>query len=301
MNNLNYKHLRYFWMVAKTGSIAKAAAQLYLTPQSISGQLTEFAHVLGIELFRRAGRNLEITDAGRKVLSYADEIFSIGDELLEVIHDQGTKKSIPLRVGIDDSVSKLLTYRLLEPALQLAEPIRLICREGRLVPLLSELSVHRLDMIITDRPMPNHLNVRGFNHLLEESALMIFGAASLTEHLKGEFPECLNHAPFLLPGEDTAIRPKLQRWLDHHHVHPKITGEFDDSALMKSFGQAGAGLFTAPTNNAAQISKQYNVKAVGKIDAVIEQTYLITTERQLTNPAIRAISENSKKNLSKRK
>ena len=115
------------------------------------------------------------------------------------------------------------------------------------------------------------------------------------------FYECLNHAPFLLPGEDTAIRPKLQRWLDHHHVHPKITGEFDDSALMKSFGQAGAGLFTAPANNAAQISKQYNVKAVGKIDTVIEQTYLITTERQLTNPAIRAISENSQKNLSKRK
>jgi LysR family transcriptional regulator, transcriptional activator of nhaA len=298
MNHLNYKHLRYFWMVAKTGSIAKAAAQLYLTPQSISGQLTEFAQVLGIELFRRVGRNLEITDAGRKVLSYADEIFSIGDELLEVIHDQSTKKSIPLRVGIDDSVSKLLSYRLLEPTLKLAEPIRLICREGRLVPLLSELSVHHLDMIITDRPMPNHLNVRGFNHLLEESELMVFGAPSLIQQLQGEFPECLNHAPFLLPGEETAIRPKLQRWFDNHHLHPKITGEFDDSALMKSFGQAGAGLFTAPANIAEQISKQYQVKAVGKIDSVIERTYLITTERQLTNPAICAISEKSQKNSS---
>lgn len=297
MNTLNYKHLRYFWMVAKTGSIAKAAEQLYLTPQSISGQLTEFANLLGVELFRRAGRNLEITDAGRQVLSYADEIFSIGDELLEAIHDQRTKKTIPLKVGIADSVSKFVAYRLLEPALKLVEPVRLICREGRLVPLLAELSVHRLDMIIADRPMPTHLHVRGFNHLLGESALTIFGARAVIEQLQGDFPECLNHAPFLLPGDDAAIRPKLEQWLDKNNLHPAINGEFDDSALMKSFAQAGAGLFAAPSTNAKHICEQYEVEVVGQIDAVMEQLYMISTERQLTHPAIIAISEKGRADL----
>lgn len=297
MNTLNYKHLRYFWMVAKTGSIAKAAQQLYLTPQSVSGQLTEFAGVLGVELFRRVGRNLEITEAGREVLSYADEIFSIGDELMEAIHDQRAKKSIPLKVGIADSVSKFVAYRLLEPALKLAEPVRLICREGRLVSLLSELSVHRLDMIIADRPMPPHLNVRGFNHLLGESGLTVFGSRGLVKNLVGKFPLCLNQAPFLLPGDDAAIRPKLEQWLDKHNLHPVISGEFDDSALMKSFGQAGAGLFAAPSTNAAHICEQYKVKVVGEIDSVMEQLYMISTERQLTHPAIVAISKKGREDL----
>lgn len=297
MNRLNYKHLRYFWMVAKTGSIAKAAQQLHLTPQSVSGQLTEFAGVLGVELFRRTGRNLEITEAGREVLSYADEIFSIGDELLEAIHDQRAKKSIPLKVGIADSVSKFVAYRLLEPALKLADPVRLICREGRLVSLLAELSVNRLDMIVADRPMPSHLNVRGFNHLLGESGLTVFGASTLVENLVGDFPRCLNQAPFLLPGDDAAIRPKLEQWFDKNNLHPTISGEFDDSALMKSFGQAGAGLFAAPSTNAAHICEQYKVQIVGKIDAVMEQLYMISTERQLTHPAIVAISEKGREDL----
>lgn len=297
MNTLNYKHLRYFWMVAKTGSIAKAAEQLHLTPQSISGQLTEFASLLGVELFRRAGRNLEITEAGRQVLSHADEIFSIGDDLLEAIRDQRAKKAIPLKVGIADSVSKFVAYRLLEPALKLVEPIRLVCREGRLVPLLAELSVHRLDMIIADRPMPTHLNVRGFNHLLGESGLTVFGASSVVKNLVGKFPECLNQAPFLLPGDDAAIRSKLEQWLANNNLHPMISGEFDDSALMKSFGQAGAGLFAAPSTNAAYICEQYRVKVVGRIDAVMEQLYMISTERKLTHPAIVAISEKGREDL----
>lgn len=297
MNNLNYKHLRYFWTVAKTGSIAKAAEQLHLTPQSISGQLTEFSSVLGVELFRRSGRNLEITEAGRHVLSYADDIFSIGDELLEAIREQRTKKFTPFRVGIADSVSKLIAYRLLEPARKIDEPIRLICREGRLIPLLSELSVHRLDMIIADRPMPQHLNVRGFNHLLGESELTVFGAPSLTQQLVGKFPACLNQVPFLLPGEDAALRSKLEQWLDKNNVHPLIAGEFDDSALMKSFGQAGVGLFAAPSTNEVHICEQYKVKAVGKIEGLVEQLFMITTERKLTHPAILAISEKGREDL----
>lgn len=297
MNSLNYKHLRYFWMVAKTGSIVKAAEQLFLTPQSISGQLTEFASVLGVELFRKAGRNLELTDAGRQVLSYAEEIFSIGDELLEAINDQRGKKILPFNVGIADSVSKIVAYRLLEPALASEDPVRLICREGRLVSLLAELSVHRLDMIIADRPMPAHLNVRGFNHLIGESGLTVFAAKPLLKQLKGTFPQCLNQAPFLMPGDDAAIRPKIEQWFKEHNLHPIICGEFDDSALMKSFGQAGAGLFAAPTTNAAHICAQYEVKAVGQIDKVYEQLYMISTERRLTHPVVLAISQNGRERI----
>ena len=289
MAALNFKHLRYFWMVAKTGSIARAAEQLHLTPQSISGQLSEFAETLGAELFRRSGRNLELTDSGRRILSYAEEIFTIGDELLDVLHDQ--KASLPFRVGIADSLSKSVAYRLVEPALKLAEPVRLVCREGRLASLLAELAIHRLDMIIADRAMPGNLNVRGYSHLLGESGMSVFGARLLVKDLPGSFPAVLDNAPFLLPGEDAAIRPKLIQWLEANELRPHIVGEFDDSALIKAFGQAGAGLFVAPTAIVEHVCEQYKVVEVGRIDTVVEQLYAITTERRLTHPAIVAISK----------
>ena len=291
MAALNFKHLRYFWMVAKTGSIARAAEQLHLTPQSISGQLSEFSQTLGAELFRRSGRNLELTDSGRRILSYAEEIFTIGDELLDVLHDQKAKKTLPFRVGIADSLSKSVAYRLVEPALKLDEPVRLVCREGRLASLLAELAIHRLDMIIADRPMPGNLNVRGYSHLLGESGMTVFGARQLAQELSGGFPAVLDNAPFLLPGEDAAIRPKLIQWLEANELRPHIVGEFDDSALIKAFGQAGAGLFVAPTAIVDHVCEQYKVVAIGRIDTVVEQLYAITTERRLTHPAIVAISK----------
>ncbi len=289
MAALNFKHLRYFWMVAKTGSIARAAEQLHLTPQSISGQLGEFDDALGVKLFRRAGRNLELTDAGRRILSYAEEIFTIGDELLEVLRDQKAVKSLPFRVGIADSVSKSVAYRLVEPALHLGEPVRLVCREGRLTPLLAELAVHRLDMIIADRPMPANLNVRGYSHLLGESGVTVFGTPRLAKERAGHFPALLDNAPLLLPGEDVAIRQRLIHWLEAKHLRPHIVGEFDDSALMKAFGQAGAGLFVAPTAIVDHVCEQYKVVELGRIDTVVEQVYAITTERRITHPAIVAI------------
>jgi len=291
MAALNFKHLRYFWMVAKTGSIARAAEQLHLTPQSISGQLSEFSETLGAELFRRSGRNLELTDSGRRILSYAEEIFTIGDELLDVLHDQQATKTLHFRVGIADSVSKSVAYRLVEPALKLGEPVRLVCREGRLASLLAELAIHRLDMIIADRPMPGNLNVRGYSHLLGESGLTVFGTRRLARERSVNFPAMLDNAPFLLPGEDAAIRPKLIQWLEANNLRPHIVGEFDDSALVKAFGQAGAGLFVAPTAIVDHVCEQYKVVELGRIDAVVEQLYAITTERRLTHPAIVAISK----------
>ena len=297
MAALNFKHLRYFWMVAKTGSIARAAEQLHLTPQSISGQLGEFDDALGVKLFRRAGRNLELTDAGRRILSYAEEIFTIGDELLEVLRNQKAVKSLPFRVGIADSVSKSVAYRLVEPALHLGEPVRLVCREGRLTPLLAELAVHRLDMIIADRPMPGNLNVRGYSHLLGESGVTVFGTPRLAKERSGDFPALLDNAPLLLPGDDAAIRQRLIHWMEANHLRPHIVGEFDDSALMKAFGQAGAGLFIAPSAIVDHVCEQYKVVELGRIESVVEQVYAITTERRITHPAIVAIRKAARQDV----
>jgi LysR family transcriptional activator of nhaA len=297
MSALNFKHLRYFWTVAKTGSVARAAQQLHVTPQTISGQLSVFADTLGVELFRRTGRNLELSDTGRRILSYADDIFSTGDELLEIVRDQSRKTTMAFRVGCADSVSKLIACRLVEPALGLAEPLRLICREGRLASLLAELAVHRLDLIIADRPIPAHLSVRGYNHLLGESGMTVFATAALAATLEGDFPGCLDGAPLLLPGEDFAIYHRLLQWLGDSNLHPRIVGEFDDSAMMKAFGQSGSGLFFAPSVIAGQVCEQYGVVALGRVDTLVEQVYAITTERRMSHPATIAISQTARRDL----
>lgn len=297
MSELNYKHLRYFWMVAKTGSIARASEKLHLTPQSISGQLSEFEEKLGVDLFRRSGRNLELTAAGRRILGMAEDIFSLGDKVIEALRDDRIHKPAPLRLGIADSVSKFMTYRLVEPALKLGESVHLVCREGRLSALLADLAIHRLDMIIADRPMPANLNVRGYSHLLGESSLTVFGAPGYAGKLQGDFPQLLDGARFLMPGEDVTIRPKLIQWLDSLGIRPQIVGEFDDSALVKAFGQAGAGLFVAPSAIAEHICEQYKVVQIGRIDSVVEQHYAITTERRLTHPAVVEISKSARETV----
>lgn len=290
MSTINFKHLRYFWTVAKSGSIARASAQLHVTPQSISSQLGELEEALGATLFRRAGRGLEMTDTARRIVSYAEEIFGLEDELLAVVRDRGERAALPFRIGIADSVPKSLTYGIIEPALHMSEAVRLICREGRLVSLLADLSVHRLDMVIADRPMPTDLRVRAYNHLLGSSSLTVFGAPALVRTLKGRFPANLHGAPFLLPGEDTAIRPALEQWFDTHKVRPRVVGEFDDSALLKAFGQSGAGVFVAPTAIAGYVARQYEVRRMGLIDGVTEHLYAITTERRMQHPAAVTVS-----------
>ncbi len=291
MAALNYKHLRYFWMVAKTGSIVRAAEQLHRTPQSISGQLQELEANLDAELFRRIGRKLELTDVGRYVLAYADRIFTLGDELLDELSEQPARRLPEFKVGIAEGVPKSMAYHMLEPALRMDEAVRIVCREGRLAFLLADLAVHRLDMVIADRPMPNHLNVRGFNHFLGESSLTFLGAPRLLATLSRKFPALLNQAPFLLPGEDVAIRTRLLQWFDEHNIRPRIVGEFDDSALLNSFGQTGTGLFVAPTATADYLCKQYRVRAIGSTNEVKEQLYAITTERRLQHPAVLAVSK----------
>jgi LysR family transcriptional activator of nhaA len=261
-----------------------------VTAQSISSQLAELEQAFGVALFRRVGRGLEVTDIGRRIVGYAEEIFDLEAELLAVVRDQAATTALPFRIGIADSVPKSLTYRVVEPALHLAEAVRLSCKEGRLVSLLADLSVHRLDMVIADRAMPPDVKVRAFNHLLGSSDVTVFGANELLRTLKGAFPAMLDNAPFLLPGEEVAIRPALEAWFEAERLHPRIVGEFDDSALLKAFGQGGAGLFVAPTAIAGYVCRQYDVRALGRIEPVVEQLYAITTERRMQHPGAVAVS-----------
>ena len=301
MSALNFKHLRYFWAVAKAGGIARASERLHLTPQTISGQISLFEEVLGYKLFARVGRRLELTDAGRVALSYADEIFTLGEELEGVLRSPAKGRPLQLSVGVADAVPKSVAYRLLEPALGLPEPLHMVCREGKLANLLADLSVHRFDIVIADSPMPASVNVKGFSHLLGECGVTFFATAKLARQHKGSFPRLLDGAPLLLPGEDAAVRPKLMRWFDAQRIRPRIIGEFDDGALMKAFGRAGAGIFPAPSAIAEQVRRQYGVVPIGRTEAVTEAFYAISVERRLTHPAVVAISDGARKELFRRR
>ena len=294
---MNYQHLYYFWTVAKAGSIARASEQLHLTPQTISGQLSLFESVLGETLFDRSRRRFALTDAGRTVLGYAEEIFSLGKELEEMLHHRPGGRPLQFRVGVSDAVPKALAYKLIEPALRATENSRIVCREGKVAGLMAELAIHQLDIVIADSPMPPRIDVKAFNHLLGECGLTFFATPALAGQYAGTFPQRLDGAPLLLPGDDVAVRPKLIRWFDQNRIHPRIAGEFDDSALMAAFGQAGAGIFSAPSAIAEQIREQYGVVEIGATDEITEGFYAISVERRLSHPAVIAISEAARQEL----
>ncbi len=291
---INYKHLHYFWVVAKEGSIVRASERLHLTPQTISGQLSLLEDSLGEALFMRVGRHLELTETGRLALSYADEIFSLGGELEEVVRNLPSGRPMVFKVGVVDVVPKSIAYRLLAPALQLPEPVRIICRENSIDSLLAELAVHRIDLVISDGPIPSGVNVLGFNHSLGDCGISFLATPMLANKLTTNFPQSLNGAPMLLPGEMTVVQSQLLRWFSDQHIHPHIVGEFDDSALMKAFGQAGAGVFIAPTPITAEVEKQYGVRTLGQTDEVREQFYAISVERKISHPAVTAITETAR-------
>lgn len=287
---MNFKHLHYFWMVARSGGVARASERLHLTPQTVSAQIKLLEDELGSALLRPAGRGLELTETGRLALSYADEIFALGDELKSALASRRGAPILPFRVGITDVVPKAIAYRLLEPAVRLPEQIRLVCREGKLDRLLAELALHRLDMVVADRPIPPNINVRGYSHKLGESEIAIFASPTLASECP-DFPACLDNAPLLMPGDDATVRSHLERWLEQMRLAPQVVAEFDDSALMKAFGQAGGGFFPAPAILAAEMAQQYGVKLVGRIETVREAFYAITGERRISHPAVRAVTE----------
>lgn len=288
---INYKHLHYFWSVAREGGIARASERLHITPQTISGQLSLLEEYLGVALFNRVGRNLELTETGRIILSYADEIFSLGNELEEALHQIPEDRPRLFQVGVVDVVPKSVAHRILKPALHMDEPIRMICKESSLDNLLAELSVHHIDLVLADRPIPATVSTRGYSHKLGECAISFFATKKLKKNLKGDFPHCLDAAPLLLPGSGSHLRLNLEQWFDKNHLHPRIIAEFDDSALMKAFGQEGAGVFIAPAVIQSEVERQYNAIAIGQTTEVTEQFYAISTARYVSHPVISAVVE----------
>lgn len=287
---VNYKQLHYFWAVAKAGSIVRASRQLHITPQTLSGQIGILEESLGISLFRRVGRGIELTETGKLALTYADDIFQTGNALEETLRT-GSKEPFRLfRVGISDSVPKSIAYRLLAPAMSLQTSIKIICREGKLEPLLGELAIHKLDLVLADRPMPSEMDIKGSSKLLSECGISFFAISELARQYPQSFPHSINNAPILVPGEDSSLRKRLMQWLSNQRIHPQIVGEFDDSALMRAFGQAGIGVFTAPTIIAEEVMQQHNVTKLGETDEIIERFYAISVEKRASHPAVLAIN-----------
>jgi len=294
---LNYKQLHYFWAVAKAGSIVRASERLHLTPQTLSGQIGLLEEALGVTLFLRVGRRLELTETGRLTLSYADEVFQIGGELEEALRRRPESRSIQFRVGVDDAVPKSIAYRLLTPAMTLAQPVRIVCREDKLARLLVELAIQRLDLILADRPMPAGTNIKGYSHKLGDCGITFFAEPQLAAQFSEKWPDILDVAPLLIPGKEAAVRAPLMRWFDVHQFRPRIVGEFDDSALMQAFGQAGTGIFIAPSVMADEVRRAHGVIVIGETDEVTEQFYAISMERRLTHPAVVAINDAAQKEL----
>jgi len=291
MQWLNYHHLLYFWVVACHGSVTRAAAELRLAQPTVSTQLRTLEEVLGEKLFARTGRRLVLTDVGRLVFRYADEIFGLGRELLETVKGRPTGQPMRLTVGIADAVPKLIAYRLLRPALTGAEPVRIICREDKPDRLLAQLAVHGLDLVLSDAPIGPTTKVRAFNHLLGECGVTFFGTPALARTCRRGFPRSLGGAPMLLPTDNTALRRSLDDWFESEDIRPRVASEFEDSALLMAFGQAGMGLFPAPSAIERQVRTQYGVVVVGRLDTVCERFYAISGERRLKHPAVVAISE----------
>lgn len=295
---MNFKHLYYFWRVAKSGGVARAGEQLHITPQTISGQIGLLEDDLGAPLFAKRGRNLELTEAGRLVLGYAEDIFSLGSELEESVRNYPAGgRPVDFRVGVADSVPKTIAYHLIEPATRLPTPVRILCRESKLESLLAELAVHRLDLVIADAPIPPSVSLRAYNHRLGESGVSFFASARLFKSLKGKFPICLDGAPMLVPGDGAAVRPRLDRWHDGKKLRPRVVGEFDDSALMKAFGKRGAGVFIGPTVLESEIETQYGVKTLGRTQEIVEEFFAISVERRVTHPCVVAIAEAARDRL----
>lgn len=297
MEWLNYHHLHYFWTVVREGGIAAASRKLHVGRPSISMQLKTLEEFFDAPLFTRRGRHLELTDTGKQVFGYADDIFRTGRELVNAVRGRPTGRRLTLRVGIADVMAKLVSAQLLLPALDFDDPIALDCREAHPTRLFADLAIHELDLVLSDIPLAPGLDVRAYNHLVGESTITLFAAPALVRRLKRRFPRSLIGAPFLMPSRDTAIRDGLDRWLEESDVQPEVVGEFADSALLKVFGQAARGVFPAPTVVAGEVCKQYGVRILGELPSVRERFYAVSTERRIKHPAVVRLVESAKAGL----
>lgn len=292
---MNYKHLYYFWWVARTGGVVKAGEHLNITPHTISGQIGLLEDELGTPLYVKRGRNIELTEAGKLAFGYAQDIFALGAELEDSLRNyQASARPIDFRVGVVDAVPKTIACHLIEPATSLPEAVHVYCRESKLESLLTDLAAHRLDLVLSCAPIPQSVSVRAYNHRLGETGTSFFASNRLIKRLKGRFPACLNGAPMLVPSEDVPIRSRLDRWCRDNNLQPRVVGEFDDSALMKAFGRLDMGVFIGPTVIESEIEAQFGVKAIGRTNEIADEFFAISVERRVKHPCVVAIAEASR-------
>ncbi len=291
MRHLNYNHLLYFWTVAREGSIAKAADVLCLAPQTISGQLKVLEDVLGNPLFHRVGRRLALSETGHIVKQYADEIFSLGAELTQRMKNPEPGAPSVLNIGIVNSIAKLITYRIIRPALELEDELRVVCLEGDVNKLLADLAVHKLDLLVSDRPLPPGLSVKAYNHVLGESGVGFFSCARGAASLRRKFPQSIADTGLLLPVRSNPLRQRLDDWFEQIAIRPRVIAEFDDSALMKAFAAAPDTMFPAPLAIESNLKQTYGARLIGAVDGVVETYYAISPERKIKHPAVLAITQ----------
>lgn len=294
MRHLNYSHLLYFWTVAQEGSVRQASEVLHLTPQTISGQIKLLEESIGAPLLQRMGRGVTLTETGRLVHQYADEIFALGAELSQRMQSAQPGAPVALNVGIVSNLPKLVSHLTLQPVLTEGDATRLVCREGQLDQLLGELAVHRLDLVLSDRPVPPGLNVRAYNHELGTSEIGFFSSARQARKLKSNFPQSLHEQPILLPVNTSALRRRLDDWFANADIIPEIVAEFDDSALMKAFGGIGSGIFPAPMVIGDEIQHMYNARCIGVVPEIRESYFAISPERKIKHPAILRITQSAR-------
>jgi LysR family transcriptional activator of nhaA len=294
MEWLNYHHLFYFWTASKEGSITAAAKSLNLSQPALSTQIHQLEENLGEKLFEKSGRGLRLTVAGQLAFRYADEIFALGREFQHQLEGRPTGRALRLVAGISDVLPKWMVNRLLRPALELAQPVRLSCREASLPRLLHALLAHEIDIVLSDAPCTPQAGPRAYNHLLGECGVDLFGAPALLELHPGPFPRGLDGAPFLLPSEGHALRRSLDAWFERNAIHPVIAGEFDDSALLETFGAEGLGFFAAPAAIGDEVVRTYGVHRLFSLAGIRARTYAVSAERKLVHPAVLAIQKAAK-------
>ena len=294
IRRLNYQHLLYFWSVVRTGSLARACEELSLSAPTVSAQLRTLEERLGEKLLVKSGRNLVPTDVGRLVYGYAQEIFGLGQQLLEALEQRPSSRPLRLVVGIDDVLPKEIAHRIVEASLQMKQPVRIVCREGTLERLLADLAIHEIDVVLSDAPATPSLNVRAYSHALGSSKVYWMATPALARTLRRGFPQTLDGVPVLLPTDDTAIRRALDQWLDRQNVRPLLLGEFEDYAMLREFARAGHGFAPVPAVLEAQFRRQHGFVRIGMARGVKAEFYAISADRKIKHPAVAAMTQSAR-------
>lgn len=297
MEWMNYNHLFYFWLVAREGNLSRACTKMLLAPSTVSGQIHALEDSLREKLFVRSGRNLVLTERGKVVYSYAEEIFTVGQELQDVLKGRPTGRALSLRVGVADILPKIVVFKILAPVFTMGEPVRVVCHDYKADKLLAQLALYELDVVLLDSPIPPSVRVRAFNHLLGQSDILFMAGKTLASRCRSGYPQSLDGQPFLLPTRGTMLRQQLDQWFEDRGIHPVIAGEFDDSALLKVFGQAGMGILAVPSVSEYEVRNQYHLHVAGKVEGIVERFYAISPERKVKHPAVAAICNTARSDL----